>query len=429
MRVVRIPKKDGRFRTIYVPDPDEKRQFRLLLGELRRKAERVCDATVVHGFMRGKSPVTNALVHIGHQYTVSIDLQDFFDTVTENKLKGKLSNDQLSAVLVDGAARQGLPTSPLVANIAASDMDKAILKWIWKTGKDIIYTRYADDLTFSFDDAQLIPIVVAKATEIIRRCGFQVNLAKVRVQWAGAGRRVICGVAVDDHSIYPTREAKRKLRAAIHQGNTKSARGLEEWCKLKPPNPRRTQTKTDIEGIEGLRKLWRLRKVDIEKALASKEQKDTDLGDNCFITNDPAYFFGMSTFTTGWTSCMRQPKSRYAKGVVTWLVLPGTSLAVFLSEHTMAIGDVERRRMRARCLVHQLRDGTLVYDRLYGNLDDALFLARKLEQAGYIPIWEAKKGEYVVGNVPASFPMPYCDNLKKEKVQLTNGKKAIRFHT
>jgi len=429
MKVVQIPKKDGRFRTIYVPDREEKRQLRLLLGDLRRKAERLCDPSVVHGFMRGKSPVTNALAHVGHQYTVTLDLEDFFDSVTEEKLRGKLSKEQLELVLVDGAARQGLPTSPLVANIAACDMDKAILKWIRQSGKDVVYTRYADDLAFSFDDPELVPVVITKVTEIVRRCGFRVNPAKVRVQWAGAGRRVICGVAVDDHGIYPTREVKRKLRAALHQGNIDSARGLEEWCKLKPPNPRRAQAKMEAEGIEGLRKLWKLRKIDIEGALTKKVQQDRNLGDDCYITNDPAYFFGMSTFTTGWTSCMRQPDGQYAKGVVTWLMLPGTSVAVFLSKHTMTIGNVERRKMRARCLVHQLRDGTLVYDRLYGNPDDTPVLARKLEEAGYIPIRKAPSGVYVVGNVPANLPMPYCDNLKKETVRLKNGKEAVRFHT
>jgi len=144
MHVVKIPKRDGRFRTIYVPDEEEKKMLRELLPDLNRRAEAAAGETV-HGFIPGRSPVSNALRHVGKAYTVTIDLEDFFDTVTEQKLKGKLAGEVLLKVVVDGAARQGLPTSPAVANIAAADMDRAFLRWIEKSGKAIVYTRYADD--------------------------------------------------------------------------------------------------------------------------------------------------------------------------------------------------------------------------------------------------------------------------------------------
>lgn len=430
MKIVKIPKKNGKHRVIYVPDKEEKRKLRGILGELNRKCQRVCDPAVVHGFMPMKSPVTNALAHVGHEYTISFDLEDFFDTVTPEKASKYLTKEQKELVFVDGAARQGLPTSPAVANLAAADMDRAILKWIEKSGKNIVYTRYADDLAFSFDDPELIPVVQKKVPEIIKRSGFKVNPAKTRVQAAIAGRRIVCGIGVDNEGIHPTRDAKRRLRAAVHQGNEREAAGLREWCKLKLPNEKRRKVKELEEGIDSLRKLWKLQKIDMEKALSQKAIPDQELGDNCVITNDPAYFMGMSTFTTGWRSCMRQPDGQYRKGVMAWLALPGTSVAAFLSDRTMNVAGVERRVMRARCLVHKLRDGQLVYDRLYGNPDDTPVLAKKLEEAGFRPIREvAGKGIHVEGNVPASMKMPYLDNLKKANIQLKSGRKAVRFHT
>lgn len=96
----------------------------------------------------------------------------------------------------------------------------------------------------------------------------------------------------------------------------------------------------------------------------------------------------------------------------------------------MNVAGVERRVMRARCLVHKLRDGQLVYDRLYGNPDDTPVLAKKLDEAGFKPVREVTgKGIYVEGHVSASMAMPYLDNLKKANIQLKSGRKAVRFHT
>ncbi|BAF60648.1 retron-type reverse transcriptase [Pelotomaculum thermopropionicum SI] len=429
MKILKIPKKNGKYRTIYAPDAEEKRALRGIVGILNQKCQHVCDPAAVHGFMPLKSPVTNALAHVGRKYTVSFDLEDFFDTVTPEKASKCLTKEQKELVFVDGAARQGLPTSPAVANLAATDMDRAILKWIEKSGKSVVYTRYADDLAFSFDDPELIPVIQKKVPEIIRRSGFRVNTDKTTVQAAVAGRRIICGVAVDDEGVHPTREVKRRLRAAKHQGNELEAAGLEEWCKLKVPSGKRQKARETTEGLDELRKHWKLRKIDMAKAVSRKVIPEKDLGDNCYITNDPAYFMGMSTFTTGWKSCMRMDGGEYRKGVMAWLALPGTSVAVFLSDRTMNIAGVERRRMRARCLVHKLENGQLVYDRLYGNPDDTPVLVKKLEEAGIRPIREfAGKGIYVEGDVPASMAMPYCDNLWEEKINIKSGKRVVRFY-
>ncbi len=423
MQIVQISKRNGKYRTIYMPNPEEKRELRGIVGELNKKQKRMCDASVVHGFMPGKSPVTNAMQHIGHAYTMSFDLENFFDTVTLERAQ-HLSKKEKEKCFVDGAARQGLPTSPAVANLAATVLDKAILKWIQKSGKNIVYTRYADDLTLSLDDPQLIPLIKAKVPEIVKRSGFVINTNKTTCQAAKYGRRKICGIAVDDHGIYPARETKRRLRAAKHQKHHREAHGLEEWCKLKPPKENKV---SNIENIEDLRKHWKIRKIDFERTLRNKIQQEAELGDDCYITNDPAYFLGMSTFTTGWTSCMAQPSGQYRKSVVGWLALPGTSIACLLSKKTKAIAGVERRQMRARCLVHQMRDGARYYDRLYGNPNDTPILVKKLETIGIRPIQEAE-GKEVVGYIPATMLKPYLDNLKSKIVQMKSGKEMRKLY-
>ncbi|MCL6557263.1 MAG: reverse transcriptase family protein [Firmicutes bacterium] len=436
MKIIEI-RKGSKVRTIYAPGTEEKAKYRAAVGVLNDKAMKVCDPDVVHGFMPGRSPVTNALRHVGYAYTVSFDLKDFFDTVTPDKVSRLLTKEQKELVFVDGAARQGLPTSPAVANLAASDMDAAILKWVKKSVKQIVYTRYADDLSFSFNDPEIIGRLKSKIPEIVRRCGFKVNEAKTQVQAAVAGRRIICGVAVDGEGIHPTRSVKRRLRAALHQAGkgspeaAKSAKGLAEWCKLKlPQNPEEKRAKLDEQrkyaALDALRRLWKLRKIDLAGAVAEKVIPEQDLGDNCYITNDPAYFMGMSTFTTGWTSCMKQNGGEYRKGVMAWLALPGTSVAVFLSSNTMTVHGVTRRKMRARCLVHKLEDGRMAYDKLYGNPEDRLVLAGKLEAAEMIPVERIPRGHKIVGHIPVNMSRPYLDNLRAIKT-IKSGKSVIRF--
>lgn len=231
MQRFRIPKGRNKFRTVYKLDDKEKEEFKILrrqCEELAFKYKTDCS----HGFVVARSPITNAKPHIGYQYTLSFDLLDFFDSIGWNHLKDKVSRKILRRCLVKGRLRQGLPTSPALSNVAAYELDILIEQGL---PKGVIYTRYADDLTFSFNNEALIQPIKDLVHKACFQCNFKLNFKKTHLQCAKGGRRIITGVAVDDKDLYPTRAVRRKLRAAIHQGNKQSARGLEEWCQLKEP--------------------------------------------------------------------------------------------------------------------------------------------------------------------------------------------------
>lgn len=424
--IIKVSKSNGKHRTIYAPMPEYKSSLRELVGRLERKVRTHDRDNVIHGFVRYRSPATNALAHVGHAYTLSIDLQDFFDHVDATKCSGVLSNDEAALVLVDGVARQGLPTSPSVANLAFMSADKAILKFIRKSSKNIVYTRYADDLTFSFDEPGLETTLLPKLREIVSRSGFRINESKTQLQSAAAGRRIITGYGVDDAGIHPTRAIKRKLRAALHQKKDNAARGLAEWCKCKMPRePRARVTEDQADDFAKLLRGWKLGRLSIKDV---PNRVTEDLGGGVVISGDPCLFLGMSTFTTGWTSCMRQPHGQYRKGVKFWVQLAGTRVAYIAKPGDMiAYHGVERPRMQARCLVHTLRNGTLVFDRLYGNEGAMKALVSSLRSRGAISIAEARRtmmGEKVVGRVRASGAKPYFDSLRSSNL-MHNGREVI----
>lgn len=414
-----IKSKSGKERLIYIPNTEEKQTLRGILDGLNNKMVNICDTDVVHGFMPGKNPVTNAQKHIGFNYTLCMDIKDFFESVTPDKVEKYLTDNEIDKVFVDNAARQGLPTSPAVANIAGVSIDTALVKALEKIGSkyntEIAYTRYADDLSISFNEENLIEEIKRVVNQTVSRCGFRINTDKTVCQSSKAGRRIICGIAVDNDGIHPTREVKRRIRAAKHQKNEKCLRGLEEWAKLKEPGIRCEVGKM-LKESDNLRKFWGLAKVNFKQAYNNKLIRDKDLGDNCFITNDPVYIMGMSTFTSGWTSCTRQYKlkgdsaGQYRRGVMGVVELSGISLAVRLGDTTTTVNGVVRRNMLARVMLLHCEDGKVYYNRMYGNINDIDILKDKLHENNIYSINTAKEIPRIKGTIKTR-ANPYIDGF------------------
>ncbi|MGB6018309.1 MAG: reverse transcriptase domain-containing protein, partial [Sulfurimonadaceae bacterium] len=142
---------------------------------------------------------------------------------------------ELSLCFIDGISRQGLPTSPLIANLAFLKLDKMIKSAIAEEGVYTVYTRYADDLIFSFNHKEFAETLEKLVEKIVTDGGFLLNRKKTKLQSAKSGRRMITGIGVDENDIYPTRKLKRRIRAAVHQKNREKAFGLLSWAECKKP--------------------------------------------------------------------------------------------------------------------------------------------------------------------------------------------------
>ena len=230
-----ISKRNGTYRRVYAPNPKEKRELRLLLPNLMDISNVRDIHNVSHGFMNHKSPVTNAREHIGYTYTLSFDIKDFFDNVTVEKVKDVIDTYVYEKCFIYGVAKQGLPTSPAISNIIGSQIDNSIIEQFSLYLFPYKYTRYADDLTISFYDLKNRDIIEPIVKRALSSFGFTLNSKKTKLQSCRSGARVITGISVYNDEIKPTRKIKRKLRAAIHQGNKNQINGLSEWCKLKVP--------------------------------------------------------------------------------------------------------------------------------------------------------------------------------------------------
>lgn len=226
-----IEKKSGGIREIFTPNKRLKEILKLLSFVLQ------CVFTsngCSHGFIWNKSIVSNAKCHIGQNYVYNIDLESFFPSIflpriinrlryepfNLNNDKIKLSNLIANLCCTNGKngglafLPQGAPTSPVLSNIICERLDRK-LKGLSKKF-NIVYTRYADDITFSskHNVYQSNSLFVRELNKIVVEQNFNINSNKTRLQKRGY-KQVVTGLIVNEKINVPIKFIK-ETRTLIH---------------------------------------------------------------------------------------------------------------------------------------------------------------------------------------------------------------------
>lgn len=235
-RIARIPKGNGNFRYLYIASAEDNLRLRSLLPTLESILAATDTSKSNYAFQRNRNCVLNAVQHIGYRYTLSMDLEDFFNSIFPSHVSAVIPDELIKQCFLEGNPRQGLPTSPIISTIAFLPSDKKIIETLSKLKIDAVYTRYADDLIFSFNNSQDEGRIRFVVKQIVETNGFRINEKKTKLQDALNGRIIITGIAIDNRGLYATRRTRKKIRAAIHQSNEISLAGLKEWSKCKLPS-------------------------------------------------------------------------------------------------------------------------------------------------------------------------------------------------
>jgi len=234
-----VPKKSGGTRTLSAPHRTLAAAQRWILANV------INDLPVelpAHGFLPGRSIVTNATPHASKGIVVNLDLENFFPSITFPRVRSVFHRLGYSpavatilALLCTECPRKqvtyagqvyhvavgprGLPqgacTSPGLSNQVARRLDKRLGGLGQKLG--LAYTRYADDLTFSGGDElnARVGYLMARVRHIAEDEGFAVNVKKSRVQRRNAAQ-CVTGLVVNDRPGV-SRQTVRRLRAILHQ--------------------------------------------------------------------------------------------------------------------------------------------------------------------------------------------------------------------
>jgi len=249
----KIPKKSGGFRIIEAPNPKikllQQRTSDLLTSCYTEiftiekgykiwsyNKTKSYSKSISHGFRKKHSIMTNASKHRNRRYVFNIDLKDFFPSINFGRVRGYFIhnkyfnlNEDISTILSQiicfkNRLPQGSPCSPIMSNLIGHILDIKMVK-LARNAK-CVYSRYADDLTFSTNKRKF-PKVIAKKNILrkwipsrklkneIKSAGFKLNNKKTVMQYK-SNRQIVTGLVVNK-KINVRKEYYRSARAMCNE--------------------------------------------------------------------------------------------------------------------------------------------------------------------------------------------------------------------
>lgn len=253
-----VPKKSGESRIIIAP----KSPIKIIQEKLKQVLDAVYQPKpAAHGFILGRSVVTNARLHKKRRYVLNIDLKDFFPTIHFGRVRGMFMgnpyyfNAEVATVLAQICCHnrilpQGAPTSPVISNMICVRLDAKLQQLARRN--NCTYSRYADDITFSTNRSKfpsalgmLLGVgqigVGDELVSVIEENGFKINPNKTRLQVREV-RQEVTGLTVNRYPNVQRRYIKQ-VRAILHAWSkygleSTAQRYFEKYSKHKYADPK-----------------------------------------------------------------------------------------------------------------------------------------------------------------------------------------------
>ena len=188
-----------------------------------------------HGFVRKRSIKTNASLHLSQPWIFTLDIEEFFPSITYQRIRGLFQSKpfsfsrEVSQILAhlccyEKKLPQGAPTSPIISNMICVGLDRDLQKLAKRLRCN--YTRYADDITFSPFYSSRFPsglgIIDENSTiqlsneisSIFQRHSFTIHPNKVRLS-RESERQNVTGVIVNQ-KLNVRRTYIRRIRAMLY---------------------------------------------------------------------------------------------------------------------------------------------------------------------------------------------------------------------
>jgi RNA-directed DNA polymerase len=250
--VFRIRRKSGKSaRVISSPSPTMMHVQRWIL-------DRILNHAPVHSssyaFRAGRSIRACAERHVGCQWLVKLDIHNFFHSIDERQVYGIFHGlgyeplpafemarlcTRMGARATDRSFRpnpasvremaiseytarslgylpQGAPSSGAIANLVARVLDDSLTELA--QSQNLIYTRYADDITFSGFDGfsrKRAAAIIRAASLLIQKAGFIAHEKKTRLVPPGA-RRIVLGILVDGDRVRLPKDFRSRVQAHVY---------------------------------------------------------------------------------------------------------------------------------------------------------------------------------------------------------------------
>lgn len=258
-KVYTIPKRKHGHRIIAQPSKELKIYQRAFL-DLYQFPSHSC----AMAYRKGLSIKDNALVHRKQRYLLKMDLENFFNSIDEKlfwnvweSVYPKLSDDEklwfgnllfwCPSKKTDGkrVLSIGAPSSPAISNFCLFlfdlDLEKACQI------HEVYYTRYADDLTFTTNNKEVLFSVPSSVKFILNKNfgrRLLINTSKTAFS-SKAHNRHVTGITINNDGVISLgREKKRYIKHLVHKfkcecldsADTDHLRGLLSFVKHIEPS-------------------------------------------------------------------------------------------------------------------------------------------------------------------------------------------------
>lgn len=171
-------------------------------------------------YCKGKSLLDNASPHIGKECVLKLDISHFFDSITDDSVYLVFKQFRLSVPATSllthlctykGKLPQGAPTSPYIANLVMKHFDEKLGKWCKE--RNITYTRYCDDMTFSGDKTSVRKSKIIVKVKVLLN-NMEMNDKKT-IFISSSQQQRVTGIVVNEKPAIP-REIRRSIRQEVY---------------------------------------------------------------------------------------------------------------------------------------------------------------------------------------------------------------------
>ena len=217
----RIPKRRGGWRQIYSPNKELKAVQAWILRNILDKLSTSPYATA---YVKRRGLLDNVSPHMNNRYFLSVDIRNFFPSVGALRVRQLFQTLGYSKLAANKLGRlcsyfsvlpQGAVTSPALSNLICLRLDRRLAGLVSR--RNVVFTRYADDITFSTNNRNALPRLLPSVYRILRDESFEPHKEKTRVL-GPRNRCLITGlVKSSSHPVFGIgRKKKVEMRAVIH---------------------------------------------------------------------------------------------------------------------------------------------------------------------------------------------------------------------
>ena len=241
----KIPKHSGGFREIDAPN-DELKVIQKRIAKFITNKLKYLPSNNAYGFTKNRNCKLAMEQHQknGSKYFLKLDIHDFFNSTTKEIILREMNKHWCFAILPDNlkdfwlilctkenVLPQGSPASPVLANIVLHEFDLWLDENLKKLDKDMVYTRYADDLLISSKNKfhQNIKEIVDNISAKLKDYNLTLSEHKTRYG-TNAGRNWNLGIMYNkDNNLTVGYRQKKLFKNILHNAETGKIEVTEEF--------------------------------------------------------------------------------------------------------------------------------------------------------------------------------------------------------